>query len=58
MSTGFRSVALAALLAGAFLLPGRAAHAVLISFTSSAEAPVRYFDGSATYLDVSFAGKP
>ena len=50
--------ALAALLVCAFVLPSRAAHAVAISFTSSAEAPVRSFDGSATYLDVSFAGKP
>jgi hypothetical protein len=40
------------------MLPSGAAHAVTISFTSTAEAPVRYFDGSATYLDVSFAGKP
>jgi len=59
MSPGFaRLGALAALLACAFLLPSRAAQAVAVSFTSSAEAPVRYFDGSATYLDVSFGGKP
>lgn len=58
MSTGFRGVALAALLVCAFLLPGQSAHAAPISFTSSAEAPLRFFDGSATYLDVSFGSKP
>lgn len=54
----FRGVALAALLVCAFLLPGRAAHAALISFTSSAEAPVSYFAGSGTSFDVRLDGKP
>jgi hypothetical protein len=58
MFTGFRGVALAALLVFAFLLPGRAAHAVAISFTSTAEAPVSYFDGSGSNFDVRLDGKP
>lgn len=58
MFTGFRSVAVAALLVCAFLFPGQAAHAAPISFTSSVEAPIRYFDGSGTYFDVRYDGKP
>src|SRR3546814_19571076 len=58
MFTGFRSVAVAALLVCAFLFPGQAAHAAPISFTSSVAAPIRYFDGSGTYFDVRYDGKP
>jgi hypothetical protein len=54
----FRLAALAAVLLAGLILPGGAAQAVTISFTSSVETAVRYFDGSGTYLDVSFGGKP